>query len=522
MCACHVALCRFLAVYSRLTDSQCCVCFGCLTATEVRPLARVLSTPCVSQNPVSPINTNQHIKGEEKSTKQTLASTTVVSLRRFVQGVNETHSCERYPPTPRVRCCLSIPLPSLSLPLPCLMCLMHRSKLCQPAAVYSPPLTHAQELSSFFFLSSLAACWCYVCERLHPSLGVLLPPPSSPPDKLMQPRRYSRGGGPPYGGGFSSGFGSSFPRRSQNVNVFFTGVPLNVDKGKVRQHFESIGHVMDFKIFDPKPGIDYRHGLVEYMDERTAADAISRLNGTTFGDRAMRVAEAKQRGKDFKFAKRGREPGGSVGFGGDGPRRREGMTFPRGFQDPVLGRGEGIVFDVLKSMTTEDAYEAVEQLRVLALERRRDARALLLDNPALRSAVVMILQHAGRLPLAGGSGGGSSLPPEAFQGSSATAYDGAANDDEADDADGSGNANTEGAPSAKRQATEAEKEATKGEAAAKQQQDEVLEIISAMSEEDVDRILTMTSQDLAQVADPAQRRQLEVLRDRLIEMSSEL
>lgn len=332
---------------------------------------------------------------------------------------------------------------------------------------------------------------------------------------------FSRGGRGGRGSGAFPYGSSSFQRRPLNVSVFFTGVPLNVDKGKVRQHFESIGHVMDFKMFDPKPGVDYRHGLVEYMDDRTASDAISRLNGTMFGDRAMRVAEVKQRGADFSSTKRRRELGGDSGGGFGEERQRDGMTFPRGFQDPVLGRGEGIVFDVLKSMTTEDAYEAVEQLRVLALERRRDARALLLENPALRSAVVMVLQHAGRLACAGSAGGGSSLPPEAFQGSSASAYDGDNVEDEDDDAEGNGESK-ETAPSAKRQATEEEKEASKVDSTKQQQQDEVLEIIGAMSEEDVDRILSMTSEDLAQVADPAQRQQLEVLRDRLIEMSNEL
>lgn len=323
-------------------------------------------------------------------------------------------------------------------------------------------------------------------------------------------------------GGGSGGGAGSFERRSQNVNIFFSNVPLNVDKAKVRQHFESIGHVNDFRIFDPKPGIDYRHGLVEYMDERTAAEAISRLNGTAFGDKAMRVAEAKERGKDFKvnFNRRGR--------GGYEERRREAMAFPRGFQDPALGRGESAVLDVLKAMTTEDAYEAVEQLRVLALERRPDARAVLLENPALRSAVVMILQHAGRLPMAGGGGGTSSLPPEAYQGSSSSLADGggasAENEDGATDEDGH---------PAKRAATEAAKDTSKAAASAGAggasdgattdvQRDEVIQILSAMSEADVDRVLNLTAQDLADVPDPAERRQLEVLRDRLIEMSSEL
>lgn len=55
-----------------------------------------------------------------------------------------------------------------------------------------------------------------------------------------------------------------------------------------------------------------------------------------------------------------------------------------------------------------------------------------------------------------------------------------------------------------------------------QERDEVLELIQNMSEEDVDRVLTMSTRDLAQVPDVAQRKQLEILQRRLLEMSRNL
>ena len=55
-----------------------------------------------------------------------------------------------------------------------------------------------------------------------------------------------------------------------------------------------------------------------------------------------------------------------------------------------------------------------------------------------------------------------------------------------------------------------------------QERDEVLELIQNMSEEDVDRVLTMSARDLALVPDVAQRKQLEILQRRLLEMSRDL
>ena len=55
-----------------------------------------------------------------------------------------------------------------------------------------------------------------------------------------------------------------------------------------------------------------------------------------------------------------------------------------------------------------------------------------------------------------------------------------------------------------------------------QERDEVLELIQNMSSEDVDRVLTMSARDLALVPDVAQRKQLEILQRRLLEMSRDL
>lgn len=219
------------------------------------------------------------------------------------------------------------------------------------------------------------------------------------------------------------------PPPNTNCSVFFRGVPLYVTQQELRPHFESIGRVLEFRLMGPSPGKDFRYGEVDYIDEKTAQEAIMRLHGHAFGDQTMRVSlldtRLRRRGRkeppgshSYSTAGRGggggwgsSSAGGGAGTTPTGPltddRGRPLMQFSRGFFDPVLGREDSMVLNVLKRTATEDAYEAVEQLRVLVMERPEDARRLLQDNPALISAVIMVLQHARRIPF-------GALPPEAF------------------------------------------------------------------------------------------------------------
>ncbi|CCW70694.1 unnamed protein product [Phytomonas sp. Hart1] len=300
----------------------------------------------------------------------------------------------------------------------------------------------------------------------------------------------------------------------QKRTVFFTGVPLFVEKTKLRRHFDSFGRTIDFRVFDPVPGKDFRSGLVEYIDDRSAAEAITRLNGMLFGGRPMKVIAAALRTHHGSPL---HSPTGTCNSHGRGKRRREAGTgspvdaegkelmgpLKGGVHEPVTGGADAVVWDGLRQMTVEDAYEAVEQLRVLALEHRQDARALLEEIPALRAAVVMILQHAGRLPRNG------ELPAEAFQ---VRGGDSASSAPTLASAEGVAvitSSSSTGKSGSKARTTDAQKE-------------EVIQLIGKMSKEDVERILLMSDSDLAKVADSAQQQQLRELRNRLIEMSEGL
>lgn len=84
-------------------------------------------------------------------------------------------------------------------------------------------------------------------------------------------------------------------KEKQSNAVFFTGIPSTVDIDQLRRHFDSIGHTIDFRVFGPNPGKNFRFGVATYLDERTANDAITRLNGTVFADKAIKVTVAMKR-----------------------------------------------------------------------------------------------------------------------------------------------------------------------------------------------------------------------------------
>ncbi|RNF27293.1 cleavage stimulation factor subunit 2 [Trypanosoma conorhini] len=268
---------------------------------------------------------------------------------------------------------------------------------------------------------------------------------------------------------------------SHSTGVFFTGVPLFVEPQSLRKHFESVGHITDFRLLGPAPGRDFRYGFADYLDVTSAEEAIQRLNGTSFGERTMKVTSAA----NSRSRKRSRQHVHT-----HEPPVRGGMVFPRGYVDPLLGRDDNNVLECLQRMPVADAYEAVEQLRVLVLERKDEARKLLDSCPALRLAVVMILQHAGRLPY-------GPLPLEAVRRTDARPVNAAPTTAEEDTAE------------KKAEPTEEER-------------DEVIEILTKLSEEDVERIVTMSEEDLDRIPDLVQRQQMSVLRARLLDMAGNL
>lgn len=177
-------------------------------------------------------------------------------------------------------------------------------------------------------------------------------------------------------------------------SVYYTGAPLHVTERQLRSLFSQCGHISSFRPLPARDGADFQSGYVDYTDAKSVDDAIESLNGHKFeSGHSMKVSVSRP--------KRPRAaPDGSVMTNG-AP-----WEFRRGFVNLVLP-GDRSIEQALRKLPVGEAYEAVEQLRILALERPDDARVLLDHNPHLSAAVVLILQHAGKLPL-------DQLPEEAF------------------------------------------------------------------------------------------------------------
>lgn len=174
-------------------------------------------------------------------------------------------------------------------------------------------------------------------------------------------------------------------------------------EAEIRDLFERCGRVLNLRFVDPeKESVpvpqqrgrnakknDTHIGFCDFTDEASARTCVDRLNGFML-DAAHRLRVV------LSERKRPREDGTDGDPVGE-PFLRDSALLPA--DDPIQQQ--------LVKMDVAELYEAVEQLRVLCIEKRSQAAALLEVNPQLRYAVTLILQHAGHLP--------KDLPPEASQ-----------------------------------------------------------------------------------------------------------
>ena len=97
-------------------------------------------------------------------------------------------------------------------------------------------------------------------------------------------------------------------------NLFVGNLPFSATEADLKSLFEQFGAVDRVNVItDRMTGKPRGFAFVEMGDDEGAAKAISGLNGTEFGGRALRVSEANPR-----------EEGRSGGGGGEGRGRRPG------------------------------------------------------------------------------------------------------------------------------------------------------------------------------------------------------
>lgn len=98
--------------------------------------------------------------------------------------------------------------------------------------------------------------------------------------------------------------------------IYVGNISFKATEEDIKGLFEKIGDVESIKIItDPHSGKAKGFGFVEMTTEENAQKAIAELNGSTFMERTLSVAEAKPQAPREKGSFERKRPG-SGGFGG--------------------------------------------------------------------------------------------------------------------------------------------------------------------------------------------------------------
>ncbi len=111
------------------------------------------------------------------------------------------------------------------------------------------------------------------------------------------------------------------------TRIYVGNLPYSADDAQLQQLFSAYGSVVDARVItDRNTGQSKGFGFVEMSTEDEARNAISNLNGTMLGNRALRLDEAAERpaggrsGGGGGYGGGGRSGGGYGGGGGGGRR----------------------------------------------------------------------------------------------------------------------------------------------------------------------------------------------------------
>jgi cleavage stimulation factor subunit 2 len=305
--------------------------------------------------------------------------------------------------------------------------------------------------------------------------------------------------------------------KPEGCSVFFNNVPLGVTERQLRSYFETTGHVVGFRLIQPQPGRESQFGFVDYVDPGSASTAVKQLDGFELAGKRLKVSLSSSRKRDRRGTQMVNPASAADAGGEEAPPLPTGppFTLPRGYHNPVLG-ADNPVDACLVRLPQVLVYEAVEQLRLLALERPTEASLLLEAYPQLRAATVTVLQQAGRLPL-------GPLPSEALV---AFADRGEQHATPAQQPVGQ-----LAKPAAAQLASTAPATVTAAKPRAAAAAPPVMlddatrkmveQILEKLPPEKVEKLLAMTDADVLKIPDPGQRRQVAMLRQHLLPLLNE-
>jgi cold-inducible RNA-binding protein len=105
------------------------------------------------------------------------------------------------------------------------------------------------------------------------------------------------------------------------ARIYVGNLPYSADTATLTQLFSPYGDLVDVRVItDRATGESKGFAFVEMSTEEAARRAITELNGTMIGDRALRLDEAGERPTGGRSGDRPRDSRGQGGYS-DRPRR---------------------------------------------------------------------------------------------------------------------------------------------------------------------------------------------------------
>ncbi|XP_002972911.2 cleavage stimulating factor 64 [Selaginella moellendorffii] len=213
---------------------------------------------------------------------------------------------------------------------------------------------------------------------------------------------------------------------SQHRCVFVGNIPYDATEEQLIQICEEVGPVVSFRLVtDRETGKPKGYGFCEFRDEETALSARRNLSGYDLNGRQLRV--------DFAENEKGSGGGGGGGGGGGDRNRDQGrggsannpgdaigfsaaaaaagvMAGALGSQIPLMATqggqnggnlpGNDALTSHLATMSKQQLYETMVQLKQLIQHDQQQARQLLITHPSLTKALfqAQIMLGMVRLP----------------------------------------------------------------------------------------------------------------------------
>ena len=204
--------------------------------------------------------------------------------------------------------------------------------------------------------------------------------------------------------------------RTPCSTVFVGNIFYEVTEDMLVKLLSEVGPVKSLRLVcDRETGKPKGFGICEFFDVMTADSAVRNLNGRELSGRTLRIDFADE------GTKGGPEGSGSARPGGRGQGQAGqvvGMEAATAAAVAIGGQPGDEVASVLGNMSKQELWDVLEQTKALVQQNPKQARSLLIANPALTKAIFQaqiilgIIKTQGIAP----AGPPPGMPPAAPQG----------------------------------------------------------------------------------------------------------